>query len=218
MKYKVLFIHRSVGENLIKDGKIYQKLKNNPSVDFNDYNVNTKILRTKNDSKKLLLDFPNNNTTPKDYSELFNKNTNYQKTRDFILQFNTAIIKSCYPNSNIKSNQELAKIKDYYTQITSFFNNLPNKFIIITSPPLVPLKTNPQNANRARDLSNWLSNSNFGDNISTFNLFDQLAELDGKNANMLKKQYRRFLPFGSHPNKYANQVIIAPYYKVITNI
>jgi len=79
---KILFIHRSVGENLIKDGKIYQKLKNNPSVDFNDYNVNTKILRTKNDSKKLLLDFPNNNTTPKDYSILFNKNTNYQNTTD----------------------------------------------------------------------------------------------------------------------------------------
>jgi len=71
----------------------------------------------------------------------------------------------------------------------------------------VPLKTNPQNANRARDLSNWLSNSNFGDNISTFNLFDHLAESDGKNANMLKKQYRRLLPFDSHPNKYANQQV-----------
>lgn len=207
MKQKILFIHRSVGENLINDGELYKKLNNNPNVDFNDYNVNTKILRNKNDSKKLLLNFPNNNTTPKDYSILFNKNTNYQNTKDFILSFNTVIIKSCYPNSNIKSNQELNQIKDYYTQIISYFNNLPNKLIIVTSPPLVDFKTNPQNANRARDLSNWLTNNNFGNNTNTFNLFDQLAETDGKNANMLKKQYRRLLPFDSHPNKRANQII-----------
>ncbi|MBP9820760.1 hypothetical protein KBC85_01320 [Candidatus Saccharibacteria bacterium] len=203
---KILFIHRSVGENLINDGKIYQNFISNSNIDFNDYNVNTKILRNKYDSKKLLLDFPNNNTTPKDYSELFN-NTNYQNTIDYILSFNTVIIKSCYPNSNIKTNQELIKIKDYYTKITSYYSNLPNKLIIVTSPPLVPFKTNSQNAKRAKELSNWLTNSNFGGNISTFNLFNLLAEKDGKNTNMLKKQYRRLLPFDSHPNKIANQKI-----------
>lgn len=207
MIHKILFIHRSVGENLIIDGELYKKLKNIPNIDFNDYNVNTKILHSKESSQKFMLNFPNNNTTPKDYSMLFNKNTNYQKTRDFIQQFNTVIIKSCYPNSNIKDNQELENIKDYYTQISSFFNNLPNQLIIVTSPPLVPLKTNLQNAKRARDLSNWLTNNNFGNNISTFNLFDQLAETNGKNTNMLKKQYRRLLPFDSHPNKLANQAI-----------
>ena len=204
---KILFIHRSVGENLINDGKIYQNFISNSNIDFNDYNVNTKILRNKYDSKKLLLDFPNNNTTPKDYSILFNKNTKYLKTKDFVLQFNTVIIKSCYPNSNIKNIQELTNIKDYYTQITSFFNNLPNKLIIVTSPPLIPFKTNTQNAKRAKELSNWLTNNNFGNNISTFSLFKLLAEKNGKNTNMLKIQYRRLLPFDSHPNKLANQKI-----------
>ena len=214
---KILFVHRSVGENLINDGELYKKLNNNPSVDFNDYNVNTKILRSKNASQKFMLDFPNNNTTPKDYSILFHKNTNYQNTKDYILSYNTVIIKSCYPNSNIKNNQKLANIKDNYNQITSYFNNLPNKLLIVTSPPLVPFKTNLQNASRARDLSNWLKNNNFGNNISTFNLFDQLAELDGKNANMLKRQYRRLLPFDSHPSKNANQEITPMFIDFVLN-
>ena len=214
---KILFVHRSVGENLINDGELYKKLNNNPSVDFNDYNVNTKILRSKNASQKFMLDFPNNNTTPKDYSILLHKNTNYQNTKDYILSYNTVIIKSCYPNSNIKNNQKLANIKDNYNQITSYFNNLPNKLLIVTSPPLVPFKTNLQNASRARDLSNWLKNNNFGNNISTFNLFDQLAELDGKNANMLKRQYRRLLPFDSHPSKNANQEITPMFIDFVLN-
>ena len=105
MKQKILFIHRSVGKNLINDGELYKKIKSIPNIDFNDYNVNTKILRSKNASQKFMLDFPNNNTTPKDYSILFHKNTNYQNTKDYILSYNTVIIKSCYPNSNIKNNQ-----------------------------------------------------------------------------------------------------------------
>ena len=82
---------------------------------------------------------------------------------------------------------------------------------------MVPFKTNLQNASRARDLSNWLKNNNFGNNISTFNLFDQLAELDGKNANMLKRQYRRLLPFDSHPSKNANQEITPMFIDFVLN-
>ncbi len=128
----------------------------------------------------------------------------YLETIKFVCQFDNVIIKSCYPNSNISSSNELSNIKDYYTAIANYFASRNIRLIIVTSPPLIPLKTNQQNALRARELSNWLTETNFGTNVQIFNLFDQLAEKHGKQANMLAKQYRRFIPFDSHPNKNAN--------------
>lgn len=212
----VLFIHRSVGENLIIDGHIYRLLEKYPNIKFSDYNVNNNNLRTAIKTQKLLLVWPNDNTRPKDYSLLFSQKTEFTETLDFIMNYDIIIIKSCYPNSNIKNDNELNNIKSYYLSIVEYFKNQQSKkLIIFSSPPLRPTRTNKANSLRARNLSNWMTKENFADNISVFNLFDLLAD---QKTNLLKKQYQRLFPFNMHPNKKAGNSIAPDFINLVNEI
>lgn len=42
---KILFLHRSVGENLINDGKMYELIAAHGDVELSDFNQNTRVLR-----------------------------------------------------------------------------------------------------------------------------------------------------------------------------
>lgn len=213
MAKKVLFIHRSVGNLLIHNGHVYDLLKPYAKrILFSDYDHNYGILATANGQKKLGYVFPGKNTNPADLAELFSKpNVKTQKILDWIAGYDVVILKSCYPNSNIQGDEELAKIKGYYKQIVNYFQNTNIQLGILTSPPLRPFATKPASAKRARDLANWLSGSDFGDKVKVFNFFDLLAEKEGqRNANMLRQAYRHKIAFfDSHPNKAAN-ISIAP--------
>lgn len=66
--------------------------------------------------------------------------------------------------------------------------------------------TKPEWAKNARELSNWLINQEKG-NVKIFNFFDYLADKNGKNANMLKREYCDPLWFDSHPNIKANREV-----------
>ena len=73
-----------------------------------------------------------------------------------------------------------------------------------------PRLTKPEWANRARQLSKWLTSNDFGKDVKVFDLFDLLSASEGtKDANSLKREYRRFLFFDAHPNRKAN-LTIAP--------
>lgn len=204
---KTLFIHRSVGNNLINDSDLYNLLEaQGVDFEFSDYDNNTGILRDSKGSKKLGLKFPNDNTKPSDYAELFSASgkDNYGELFKLVMFYNTIALKSCYPNSNIKSDDELESIKANYQSIAQFFLGRPDKkLIILTSPPLRPFATSAENANRARQLADWLSTESFGPNVSVFNFFDLLAS----DKNVLERGYRRLVPFDNHPNKRAAQVI-----------
>ena len=194
-----IFIHRSVGHNLIHDVELYY-----------DHNTDT-LTYAPGEQKKMGYVFPGKNTTPKDYAELFSENVDseFKQIQAWALRYDVVILKSCYPNSNIKSDKELQPIQNYYKQISEFFNKKPNKqLILLTTPPLTPLMTKVASAKRARILANWLTNTNFGNNIHVFNFFDMLATpQDKRQANMLRKSYRRLLPFNSHPNQKASREI-----------
>lgn len=204
---KILFLHRSVGENLIKDGKMYELIATHSDVMFSDFNQNTSVLRDADGSRKADMVMPGGNTTPRDFAALF-RDDYHSPLKDLVMEFDVIVIKSCYPNSNIKSSDELHEIQNYYRSITQYFAQHTDKqLIILTSPPLIPLLTNRANATRARELAYWLSHTKLGENVSTFNLFDELANDSGTQANMLRHEYRRMLPFDSHPNKLASQTI-----------
>jgi len=165
------------------------------------------VLRDTNSSRKTNYDMPGSNTTPRDYATLFS-DAYTSLFKDFVMKHDVIIIKSCYPNSNIKSDDELQTIKSHYGSIASFFAQHSNKqLIIITSPPLVPLRTNTANAARARELALWLSHETFNANINVFDFFDMLADHANDHVNMLRRTYRRLLPFDSHPNKQASKNI-----------
>lgn len=163
-----------------------------------------------NQQRKMGFVFPGGNTRPKDLSVIFSDNVaaQYKLIQDQALRYDIVAIKSCYPNSNITSDAELESIKQHYQTITDFFTNHNKHLVILTSPPITPLMTRHDRAARARLLANWLSNTNIGKNVRVFNLYDLLAVSGGgRHANMLRKEYRRWLPFDSHPNMQASREI-----------
>lgn len=199
---KILFIHRSVGNNLIQDGDVYELMKSHDSVRLSDFNQNTGVLRDNTGNKDTDMKMPGGDTHPENYARLFS-NGHSSALKTFVMNFDIVIIKSCYPNSNIKSGKELEQIKEYYTSITKFFVKANKKLLILTSPPLSPTSTNPENATRARQLALWLSDQSFGVNIDVFDFFDLLAAQD----NMLRKAFRRLIWLDNHPNKKASMEI-----------
>lgn len=206
---KALFIHRSVGNNLINDGDFYRLLgESEYSGELSDYDNNTGLLRDNAGAAKLDLKFPNDNTRPADYAELFSATgkEKYSGLYDLVMSYDFIVIKSCYPNSNIKSDDELKRIKKCYQIIATYFTALPNKkLLILTSPPLRPFAISTDNAHRARLLADWLFLEPLGANVRVFNFFDLLAD----DSNYLRAEYRKLLPFDNHPNKKAS-IAVAP--------
>lgn len=212
MKPKLLFIHRSVGHNLIHDGKVYELVEEagNP-FSLSDYDQNTDTLTTGGKTTAAGWRFPGNDTTPADYAALFSQDKlkGNDTTLQTILGYDIIAIKSCFPNTRIRSNQALEAAEDACRHIAAFFRQLPDKkLIVLTSPPLIPLLTLPPFAGRARTLANWLSRADLGANIFVFDFFNELAVPEGnRQANTLRREYRRRFPLDSHPNALAGRAI-----------
>ena len=202
MPKKALFIHRSVGENLVSDGGVYELIKERVDLEFSDFNQNTQKLRTVSASSKSTLQMPGNDTHPENFAELFNSK-HKSELLDLAQTFDLVVIKSCYPNSDIKSNEELLQVKKYYQSVFSFFERHKRKLLLLTSPPLRPTSTTPGSASRARELATWLSSSDFGSNIGVLDLYDLLAD----EHNVLKKEFRRLIWLDDHPNRKASRSI-----------
>lgn len=191
----VLFIHRSVGKNLLKDGRLREEILSAASK----ANIPVKVDNIDNNFDKTI---PGVDTKPTDYLEYFSHAS---------VPADLVVIKSCYPNNAIKSDLALEKLKDTYTQLVAeFVKHSPGKLLIITTPALRPIATNKHGATRARELANWLMKQDFGDRVSVFDFYNLLAEShDLKDKNMLQTQFRRLAPWDNHPNKRAS-LFVAP--------
>lgn len=178
--------------------------------EFSDYDQNTDLFQNGQGKRRANWKFPGSDTKPGDFAELFSfeKQQAGDPTLADIMQYDVIAIKSCYPNSNLKSREELGAAQTNYQKIANFFEVQPDKkLIILTSPPLVPLKTTRENAARARQLANWLSSGTLARNVYIFDFFGELAAADGKQPHMLRQEYRRWLPLDAHPNPKASQTI-----------
>jgi len=220
----VIFIHRSVGHNLVHDGGVYDLARNSsPAFDFSDYDQNIDLLTDKSGSQqKMGFTFPGGNTRPVDFAAIFTDAVapEHKAIQDLALGYDVIVLKSCYPNSNIASDNELENIKQYYRSIAQFFSTLTDKqLVLLTSPPLAPIMTKAPAARRARQLSEWLATTKLGSNVSVFNFFDLLATPKGqRGANRLRKGYRRWLPFDSHPNPKASKEIAPKFVEYISKL
>ncbi|UCD64230.1 MAG: hypothetical protein JSW34_01990 [Candidatus Zixiibacteriota bacterium] len=132
------------------------------------------------------------------------------------------MFKSCFPNSNIQADGTLpgdpsgterttANYKAAFERLAETMKDYPDKlYIYVTSPPLVPESTTPENARRAKEFNAWLQGEYLAaytkdtgfSNLAIFDLFGVLADESG----MLKAEYRRPTPGDSHPNKLGNEV------------
>lgn len=223
---KVLFIHHSTGGNLLYEGNLRKLLyEKKPSIELWDHGYNLyKIPIISNLLSKRTFhtglsdkdgrmtgkdfDITISNNSPKEYAEIFSRDQK-DPTLSSILSFDVIIFKNCYPTSKIRTDAQLEEDKKYYSQIRGDLKKYSKKhFIFMTQPPLRAELTTKVQAARARQLANWLKSNLFSStNIVVFDLFDLLADYEGTNQNMLKREYCRLIPIDSHPNIAANKTI-----------
>ncbi len=209
----VVFLHHSVGENLIAQGSVRTTFAA-ASYSFWDQDYNWKGVHDPNGSATgYSYNVPGDNTDPDGLAGIFSQPLFGLplNTLSGLMQHDVIAFKSCYPASAIKSDAELAEHKAYYLKIRDFIDQHPEKlFIVVTQPPLNPAETSADAATRARAFANWLKSDEFLQgrrNIVTYDLFDQLAEGNQQalDANMLRQDYRQGTD--SHPTTTANHIV-----------
>ena len=221
-KVRILFIHHSTGGNLIKEGGLRKELARiNTEIELWDHNYNvfpifTKLvacfthLRGLSDADgqytgtdyKITL----SNNSPKEYAEIFSRDPK-DYTLASILSYDVIAFKNCYPTTRIKSDKQLIDNISEFTKIRDAVERFPkNQFILVTPPPARRETTSASQALRARQMVSVLNSLMFSHgikNLHIFDFFNLLADTDG----YLKKEYCRFLPWDSHPNRTANATI-----------
>jgi hypothetical protein len=206
---EVLFIHHSVGEDLINNGDVRARFTA-AGYHFWDHGYNADGLRDPNGSSTgRNFNIPDDNTDPDGYYNLFQEGNlsipGHALTQ--IMAYDVIIFKSCFPSSAIYDAEMLADYHRYYLSIRDFMDQHREKiFIPFTTPPLTPAATTPTEAANARAFANWLTSSEYTTghpNVFPFNFFNLLADSN----NFLRQQYRPQDQYDSHPNELADQTI-----------
>jgi hypothetical protein len=206
---RVIFLHHSTGAALIEQGGVRERLTE-IGYEFYDHGYN--------DDGLVLADgtwtgtnfgVPDDNTDPDGYAAIFAQPLNDPPDNTFshLMQYDVIAFKSCFPVSNIGSDEQLADYRSYYLSIRDRMDEYPNKiFIVVTPPPEIPNDTDPEAAARAREFADWLASNEYlsgHPNVFTFNFFDLLADASD---DMLRAEYRTD-ESDAHPNETANQAI-----------
>lgn len=222
----IIFVHHSVGRNLITVGNLRELLANEDlKLSDQDYNYNG---LTDPDGKKkgYSILVPNDNTDPDGLAHIFSQTTLPLpiNTISALQQYEVIIIKSCFPASAIRSAQQVQTYKTNYLKIRNTADQHRGQLIILlTSPPLQPSETSPEEAARARQIAEWLSAPEFiqgHPNLVVFDFYNLLAGNDPASAdfNMLKQEYQNGID--SHPNEKANKdvgPVLADFIKISTD-
>lgn len=210
----IVFLHHSTGSNLIRQGNV-RSIFQEQGFSFWDHGYNEQGLREPEGTRTgYNYRVPQDNTDPDGLAAIFGQKE-YSlplNTLSALLQHEVIIIKSCFePANRIKSDEQLEQYKDWYLGIRDVMDKHPEKlFIIMTTPPINPARTNLEHAARARDFANWLKSDEFlsgHPNVHAFDFFDLLAENNPASPeyNMLITAYREGTD--SHPNQFANETI-----------
>ena len=203
--YRILFVHHSVGRYIIQQGRLRELLcafrVDGRSVELWDHDYN-KFGLSDGEGNRLGRSFPvpNDNTDPDGLRELFRAAQSDPQLETALAPYQVVMAKSCYPNNAIKSDAQLASLQETYRDLFSEWQSRGSQsFVLLTSPPLVPLRTTRAQAARAIRIADWLVSTERPSNCTVFDLFGMLA--DGRG--MLKREYRRRLPIDAHPNEAA---------------
>jgi hypothetical protein len=209
----VIFLHHSVGRNLINQGGVRERLTE-AGFRFWDHDYNWEgLTRPDGTLAGYSYGIPDDNTDPDGLARLFAQPVYDWPLNGFsgLMQHEVIIFKSCFPTSNITSDEQLRQYQEWYLGMRQVMDQHPDHlFIAVTPPPLNPAETDPETAARARAFADWLTSDDFlagHPNLSTFDLFDLLAEDDPAvpDFNMLRAEYREGTD--SHPNQFANETV-----------
>jgi hypothetical protein len=209
----VVFLHHSVGKNLIEQGGV-REILSEAGYRFWDHDYNGLGLRDpQGNYTGYGYNIPYDNTDPDGLLRLFSQPAYGAPVNALssLLQHEVIAFKSCYPASDIVTEAQLAERKAWYLTMRDAMDQHPDKlFIVITQPALNPAETNLEIAVRARAFANWLTSDEFlqgRQNIAVFDLFDRLAESNPQaaDANMLRQDFRQ--GSDSHPTQAANEIV-----------
>jgi hypothetical protein len=209
---RIIFLHHSCGQNLINEGGVREGLTG-LGYEFYDHGYNEEGLRAADGSHTgRNFDVPGDNTDPDGIAEIFRQPLHDPPDNTFsrLMQYDVIAFKSCFPTSNIHSDDHLAELKSYYLSVRDRMDEYPDKlFIVVTQPPQVPGASDQDEARRARALADWLKSDEFAAsltgghaNVLTFDFFGLLAGSD----NFLRPEYR-YNDDDAHPNERANRDI-----------
>lgn len=209
----VVFLHHSTGANLIEQGGVREVFQA-AGYDFWDHGYNSTGLRRPDGSfASYSYRIPDDNTDPDGLARLFDQRTYGLPWNAFsgLLQHEVIAVKSCFPTSQIDSDEQLSQYKAWYLAMRDVMDTHPDKlFVVISPPPLNPAATDAAAAARARAFAEWLNSDEYlsgHSNVATFDFFDSLAEDDPAlpDYNMLRAAYRD--GSDSHPNQVANEIV-----------
>lgn len=209
----VIFLHHSVGNNLINQGGMREQFQQ-AGIDFWDQGYRYDGLRGPDGVKTgFWYPVPADNTDPDGLARVMAQDARSLPVNALsgLLQHEVIILKSCYPNSNIGGAEKFQALQDLYMGMRATMDAHPEKiFILLTTPPLNPAETNLDNARQAREMAQWLASDTFvggRQNVFVFDFYTLLAENDASSPEygMLRAAYRDGAD--SHPNAAANQEI-----------
>ena len=207
---RVLFMHHSTGLGLIEQGGLREGLAEY-ALELWDHGYNGEGL-TDGSGEHLGINWevPDDNTDPIGWFNIFNQDVTEppENTLSHMLDFPVILFKSCFPSSNIESDEQFEEYRDYFLSIRDVIDQYPDHlFIPFTTPPLVPNETSPEAAARAREWASYLTSDEYTEdrpNIAVFDFFSALADENG----YLREEYRAD-EWDSHPNEIANQEVAA---------
>lgn len=211
----VIFLHHSTGQNLIAEGDVRPMLTE-LGYQFWDHGYNqTGLVRPDGTPTGASYRIPGGlgrgNTDVDGLARLFSQPVTDPPENAFsrLLQHEVIITKSCFPNSAIESDERQEQFQTWYLRMRDAMDQHPDRmFIVVTTPPLHPLATNVNEAQRARAVADWLKSDAYlggQPNVFVFDFFDLLAD---PSTNMLRTEYQRSPDEpDSHPNQLANETI-----------
>ena len=197
--YTALFIHHSVGRYIIQHGGLREKLVA-ASVPIRLWDHDYNKIGLSNDSGDRLghaFPVPGDNTDPPGLLNLLR--TANQTIFTELPQLNLLILKSCYPNNRLSSDEALETAQATYVSMLEAADKLPLRVLLVATPPLAPERTSREESARAAALSLWLADKWRSPSVAYADIFSTLAGSRGRWKGSLSWQARRPVPFDSHP-------------------
>ena len=201
-------MHHSTGGGLIWDGSV-RELLTDLGYEFWDHGYNEEgLVEHSGSALGINWEVPDDNTDPDGWYHIFSQPVTDPPSNTFshMLEFDAILFKSCFPASDIASDEQFEEYRQYYLSIRDVIDQHPDKlFIPLTTPPLVPNATSPENAARAQRWAEYLTSDEYlqgHPNVRVFDLFYHLADENGT----LQADYR-VDEWDSHPNALANRTV-----------
>lgn len=143
------------------------------------------------------------NTDPQDFFQEFSDQTKWQ----ILEPYDIIIFKSCFPASNIDSDEQLENYKNWYNELYAIYKKYPQKlFVPLSTPPLLKDHTTPEAASRSLAFEKWLlgdyKTGYDGTNLAPFGLHTLLSDEEGYlNEEFISSQE------DDHPNTNSGNVV-----------